>query len=69
MIKKFGYPVEVHKVTTEDGYILEWHRIPHGIDGSSKDTKAVVYLQHALLCSSADYVYQTPERGLGKKQF
>ncbi|KAF5293143.1 hypothetical protein FQA39_LY13753 [Lamprigera yunnana] len=30
VIKKYGYPLEVHTVTTEDGYILELHRIPHG---------------------------------------
>lgn len=26
MIRKQGYPAEAHRVTTEDGYILEMHR-------------------------------------------
>lgn len=30
IIRRRGYPVEVHHVRTEDGYILELHRIPHG---------------------------------------
>lgn len=30
LIQVRGYPAEVHHVTTDDGYILEMHRIPHG---------------------------------------
>ena len=30
LINYWGYPVEQHWVTTEDGYILGLHRIPHG---------------------------------------
>merc|ERR1711936_1498219 len=30
MISNAGYPVETHTVTTEDCYILQMHRIPHG---------------------------------------
>lgn len=65
MIEKFGYPVEVYKATTEDGYILELHRIPHGIKDDADKTKAVIYLQHPLFSSSAEFVYTTPEKGLG----
>jgi hypothetical protein len=28
MIAKMGYPAETHEVITEDGYILQMHRIP-----------------------------------------
>ncbi|KAG7173667.1 Gastric triacylglycerol lipase-like 2 [Homarus americanus] len=30
LIQARGYPAEVHRVITPDGYILEMHRIPHG---------------------------------------
>lgn len=30
IIAYWGYPCEIHRVTTEDGYVLEMHRIPHG---------------------------------------
>ncbi|XP_072747886.1 lysosomal acid lipase/cholesteryl ester hydrolase-like [Anoplolepis gracilipes] len=50
MIKRAGYPVESHVVTTTDGYILTLHRIP-GNNGSLP-----VLLNHAFLCTSADWV-------------
>lgn len=56
IIKKHGYPLERHRITTEDGYILEIHRIPHGLRNSQEKNKPVVLLQHGLLCSSADWV-------------
>ncbi len=30
LVTSKGYPIEEHKVTTPDGYILTLHRIPHG---------------------------------------
>jgi lysosomal acid lipase/cholesteryl ester hydrolase len=60
MIKRQGYPVEVHHVTTDDGYILEMHRIPN-------PGKPVIFLQHGLLCSSADWVMMGPDAGLGER--
>lgn len=41
IIQSYGYPLEIHKVKTKDGYILTLHRIPrHG--------RTPVYLQHGL---------------------
>lgn len=63
IIEAMGYPTETHHVTTTDGYILELHRIPHGIAGTSGD-RPVALLQHCLLCSSADYIMNTPDQAL-----
>lgn len=58
--------MEVHHVTTEDGYILEMHRIPHGIDDTNVDpNRPVVLLMHGLLCSSADWIMTGTDKGLG----
>lgn len=49
--------MEEYYVNTPDGYILKVFRIP-------KPGKEVVFLQHGLLCSSADWVVSGPERAL-----
>lgn len=69
MIAREGYPVETHTVVTEDCYILEMHRIPHGKNNAPTgpgDVRPAVYLQHGLLCSSADWVMGIPEKSLGE---
>jgi len=61
-----GYPAETHHVTTPDGYILTLHRIPHGkTNRQSNISRPVVFLQHGLLCSSADWVLADPSKALG----
>jgi len=66
LIRSNGYPVEEYWVTTPDGYILALHRIPHGKDdGDSEIPRPVIFVQHGLLCSSADWVVSTPSKGLG----
>ncbi|XP_060519793.1 lipase 1-like [Cylas formicarius] len=30
LLEKYGYPLETHEITTEDGYVLTAHRIPRG---------------------------------------
>jgi len=66
MIAREGYPAETYTVTTEDCYILEMHRIPHGKnDIKDNKTRPVVYLQHGLLCSSADWVMGSSDNSLG----
>ena len=62
-----GYPVEIHHVTTPDKYILELHRIPHGIVDKS-ETRPVALLQHCLLCSSSDFIMNTPDQALGENR-
>ncbi|XP_037866672.1 lipase 3 isoform X1 [Bombyx mori] len=64
LIRKYGYPCEIHRVYTEDGYILEMHRVPNGKYNAKKGPKPVVLLQHGLLSSSAEWVLMTPGKGL-----
>ncbi|XP_063358670.1 lipase 3-like isoform X2 [Cydia amplana] len=64
LIRKYGYPCEIHRVYTEDGYILELHRIPHGRENGTKPgPRPVVFLQHGLLSSSAEWVLMMPGKG------
>jgi len=68
MAEKAGYPCETHYVTTDDGYILQMHRIPHGkneVETSNGTEKPVLFLQHGLLSSSSDWVLAGPNRSLG----
>lgn len=66
IIARWGYPVETHSVTTEDGYVLTLHRIPHGRNETEKSTKRVVFLQHGLLASSSTWITNLPHLSLGK---
>ncbi|XP_056630985.1 lipase 3-like [Diorhabda sublineata] len=53
MIARHGYPSESHTVVTDDGFILEIHRIPK-INGSGPQQP--IFLQHGLMGSSADWI-------------
>ncbi|CAG5056535.1 unnamed protein product [Parnassius apollo] len=64
LIRKYGYPCEIHKAYTEDKYILELHRVPHGRNKTSAERLPVVFLQHGLLSSSAEWVLMKPGKGL-----
>lgn len=59
-----GFPAETHSVTTEDGYILEMHRIPSNQTQQSSG-KLPVIIQHALVCSSAVWVMNSRSQSLG----
>ncbi|XP_045511169.1 lipase 3-like [Colias croceus] len=64
LIKKYGFPCEIHRVYTEDKYILEVHRVPYGKRNSTRENRPVVFLQHGLLSSSAEFVLMRPDKGL-----
>ena len=71
MIENAGYPCETHIVETEDCYILQMHRIPHGRNNSvlaPGKRRPVVFLQHGLEGDSSNWVisYDYPEKSLGK---
>ena len=59
LIKAYGYPSEVHNIITEDGYILETHRI-------ANPGKQPVILMHGILDSSTTWIMTGPNRALGK---
>ncbi|EFX82413.1 hypothetical protein DAPPUDRAFT_223831 [Daphnia pulex] len=61
VIRSRGYPVEVHHITTDDGYILEIHRIPAQ---SSSGPKKAVFLQHGVLESSGTWLVNPSKRAL-----
>ncbi|XP_030751053.1 lipase 3-like isoform X2 [Sitophilus oryzae] len=64
-LAKYHYPLECHDVTTEDGYILTMHRIPHGRrDTKSDSEKPVVFFKHCFMCSSRDWLLLGPTRSL-----
>ena len=68
MVAREGYPIETHTVVTDDCYILQMHRIPYGKKSpyvKGEEPRPAVYLQHGLLCSSADWVMGAPEKSLG----
>ncbi|XP_023347333.1 gastric triacylglycerol lipase [Eurytemora carolleeae] len=60
IITDAGYPCETHTVVTDDGYILNMHRIPHSRDTGYNKSRPTVFLQHGLLSSSADWVIMGP---------
>jgi pimeloyl-ACP methyl ester carboxylesterase len=55
-VKAMGYPVQTHKITTEDGYILTFFRIQAKNQGTFKKDLPVLYLQHGLLDSADTWV-------------
>lgn len=63
---KYNYTAEVHYVTTEDGYVLELHRMQSGgPDAAMQNGKKVCFLQHGILDSSATWVLNGPNKALG----
>ncbi|XP_044748506.1 lipase 1-like [Coccinella septempunctata] len=58
LIKNRGFPLEIHTVTTEDGYILSMFRIRQGKNGSnsSSSIKPPVLIMHGMFCSACDYL-------------
>jgi len=64
VIREYGYPVEIHNVTTADGYILQLHRIPYGKKCGAAEGKRVIFVQHGLLCDSSNWVTSGPDKSL-----
>ncbi|XP_063929708.1 lipase 1-like isoform X1 [Zophobas morio] len=63
IIQRYEYPAEVHHVTTEDGYILTLHRIPHGRENHSLNRTSILLLP-GILQTAWDYVHYGPHKCL-----
>lgn len=53
---KYGYPIEDHTITTQDGYILTAQRIPHSPNGQKPHKTRVVLLVHGMGGKGANYL-------------
>jgi hypothetical protein len=55
-VKDHGYPIEKIEIETADGFLLNYHRIPHGRQGPHRGGGALGHpglLAHGVLQSSA----------------
>ena len=64
LIREAGFYGEEYKVTTADGYVLTVHRISNSSPVGSQ-SKQVVFLQHGLLSSSADWIIGDRKKAFG----
>ncbi|CAD5233887.1 unnamed protein product [Bursaphelenchus xylophilus] len=65
IIEHWGYPAETHTAETEDGWLLDIHRIPHGKVDDGKTNKPVVILHHGVECASDNFVLNLPNQSAG----
>lgn len=66
MIRNHGYPCKIYHFKTIDGFILEYHRVPHGFkDRDPNKKRTPVLLMHGLTFTSVQDFAQGPKKGLG----
>lgn len=57
MVRKYGYPVETHKMQTPDGYTLKVFRIPYGQNSQQRRiNKKPILLMHGLFSSAEHFI-------------
>lgn len=58
--------MEIHEVVTKDGYKLNMHRIPHGLQKTDKP-RIPVFLMHDWIQTASAWIALGPNDSLGKK--
>jgi lysosomal acid lipase/cholesteryl ester hydrolase len=66
-ITRYGYTGEVHKVTTDDGYILTVYRITGSRSSPPSSKKPPVFLNHGLFANGHIWMLQHGSRSLAFK--
>ncbi|KRT79379.1 hypothetical protein AMK59_7877, partial [Oryctes borbonicus] len=68
LTRKFEYPLEVHKVISDQGYILTLHRLPFGRKASNitKRPRSTVLLNLGLFGSPESFLFRGPQHDLRK---
>lgn len=65
--------MEIHHVVTDDGYILELHRIPFGKRherlGNNTFERKAVFLQHGMMGTDLFWFTSSTNSSLGKFKF
>ncbi|CAG9768676.1 unnamed protein product [Ceutorhynchus assimilis] len=61
---KDGYPIEIHQIITEDGYIIAAYRIPHGLKNEQPENKnkSIVLIVHGMAGSPHNFIILGKER-------
>ncbi|EFN79952.1 Lipase 3 [Harpegnathos saltator] len=67
LVTKYKYPSEIHDIVTADGYILQLHRIPYGLnnnDETRSERRTPILLVHGMAGSSVGWVLMGPGKSL-----
>ncbi|KAK9882060.1 hypothetical protein WA026_018910 [Henosepilachna vigintioctopunctata] len=62
LVKKYGYPLEIHSVVTQDGYKISIYRIRHGKNGNSTNTKPVL-MMHGIASQAESFIINGVNNG------